>query len=356
MAKVRGKTKRAAPKRTSKKKQDLSLQVVKLLSSMAILVILVLGVGLLADLYLNRPSGRTSAAIRPSSPPAGPQRQTPPPRKAPAKRPEASAAQPKSRPVYEVPVKDEPPIKPLVPLPQLPGTRKPLVAIIIDDIGYDRPMAEALMGLDVPLTLSMLPHGTFSRAIVNQARAQGLEIMLHLPMEPHEYPDVKPGPGALLSEMEPDALIAQLNEDIDLFPGLKGVNNHMGSRISTSAEQMRQIFTILKKRGLYYIDSRTTASTVAEPSARLLQLPFAERDIFLDHVESEAFVRAQLQRLIQRAQQQGYAIAIGHPHDVTYQVLKEFLPTLTSAVTIVPASMVVNEVMLAAAAKSQATR
>lgn len=355
MAKQRGKTKRGRKKRSSKG-PDLSLQIVKIISSLAILLILVLGAGLLADLYLNRPTEKSSAAIRPQSRYPVPGKAALPVKSPKNRKPSTQAAVPSELPVYEVPTRGIPPVKPLVPLPQLPGQRPPLVAIVIDDIGYDRHIAEKFIALDVPLTFSMLPHGTFSRAIVAQARSKGLEIMLHLPMEPAEYPNVKPGPGALMADMSPDALIARLNEDIDLFPGLKGVNNHMGSRISTSSEQMRQIFSILKRRGLYYIDSRTTADTVAAPSARLLQLPFAERDIFIDHFEDEAFIRSQLKRLIKRARQQGYAIGIAHPHEVTYRVLTEFLPTLKSSVAMVPASMIVDEVMLAEAAKSRASR
>jgi polysaccharide deacetylase 2 family uncharacterized protein YibQ len=156
--------------------------------------------------------------------------------------------------------------------------------------------------------------------------------------------------------MTPDELIAQLDKDIDRFSGIKGVNNHMGSRISTSSDQMRQIFSILKRRGLFYIDSRTTPKTVAAPSAHLLQLPFAERDIFIDHVEDAAFIRSQLHRLIQRARKQGYAIGIAHPHEITYRVLKEMLPQLKDQVALVPASRVVQQVTLAQAVKARAAR
>jgi polysaccharide deacetylase 2 family uncharacterized protein YibQ len=180
--------------------------------------------------------------------------------------------------------------------------------------------------------------------------------MLHLPMEPKEFPGVNPGPGALLNQMTPDEFIGQLKADIDRIPGLKGVNNHMGSAISTSPERMRQIFTILKKDGLYYIDSRTTAETVARPSAELLQIPFTERDIFIDHFENQRFIRKQLHKLIKRAQRQGYAVGIAHPHAVTCKVLADLLPGLKKSVQLVPASMVIDTVMLAQAGKTHAKR
>jgi polysaccharide deacetylase 2 family uncharacterized protein YibQ len=226
------------------------------------------------------------------------------------------------------------------------------VAIVIDDIGYDRQIATRMLSLDAPLTFSVLPHGPHSVQFASEARAKGHEIMLHLPMEPNEFPEINPGPGALLTQMSPDELIAQLNSNLDLIPGLKGVNNHMGSGISRSPERMRQIFSILKKRGLYYIDSRTTAETVARRSARLFKLPFAERDVFIDHVEDEKFIRSQLKLLIRRAQKQGYAIGIAHPHKVTHRVLADNLSLLKEKVALVPASMVVEAETQAQSAQS----
>jgi polysaccharide deacetylase 2 family uncharacterized protein YibQ len=215
------------------------------------------------------------------------------------------------------------------------------VAIIIDDVGYDRKTAEGFLALGVPLTFSVLPEGTFNKRIVDKALKNHVEIMLHQPMEPIDYPSVNPGPAALLSTMNPDELIAQLNANLDSLPQVKGVNNHMGSKLTASSEQMRQVFTILKKRDLFFVDSRTSADTLCRPSAALLRLPFAERDVFIDHVQTAAFIRQQLKRLIERAQQQGYAIGIAHPHPVTLEVLKEMLPELKSAVSLTVASEVV---------------
>lgn len=231
--------------------------------------------------------------------------------------------------------------------PPLPITRvKPvtdgvLVAIIIDDIGYDRKMADGFLALDIPMTFSVLPYGPFNSSIIAKAKAKGVELMLHLPMEPVNYPAVNPGPGALLSTMTPDQLISQLNTDLGKVSGIKGVNNHMGSTLTTSSHQMRQIFTILKKRDLFFVDSRTSAQSRCRASAELLQLPFAERDIFLDHERTPAFVRNQITLLIQRAKKQGYAIAIGHPHRVTLNVLREMLPELQKNVSLSYASQVV---------------
>ncbi|MEE4112313.1 MAG: divergent polysaccharide deacetylase family protein, partial [Desulfobacteraceae bacterium] len=120
-----------------------------------------------------------------------------------------------------------------------------------------------------------------------------------------------------------------------------GVNNHMGSKLTASSEKMRQIFTILKKRKLFFVDSRTSADTLCRPSAELLHLPFAERDVFIDHEQTRGFVKKQLKLLIKRAKRQGYAIGIAHPHPVTIAVLKEMLPELRKAVFLTHASQVV---------------
>lgn len=168
--------------------------------------------------------------------------------------------------------------------------------------------------------------------------------MLHLPMEPVEYPDVNPGPGTLLTSMTPDQLTRQLEKDLDAVPFIKGVNNHMGSKMTAESSQMYQIFSILKKRGLYFVDSRTTAETICKPSARLFQIPFAQRDVFLDHLVKVEFIRKQLKELVQIAQRNGYAVGIGHPHSLTYQVLREMLPDLQKKIRLVPASEIVHPV------------
>lgn len=307
----------------------MAAEAVKLFAGLAALILLVVLAAVLANYFLQRPAKQVRAAHHPVPP--GPA---------------------KAAPAYEVfPPKAEPSAKPLNGLPVLPGAQPPLVAIIFDDIGYDRQQTAQLLEIDAPITFSILPYGPYSQQLAAQARAKGHEIMLHLPMEPNEYPHVNPGPGALLAQMPTDEMIAQLETNLAQIPGLKGVNNHMGSAMSQSPERMRQIFSILKKRGLYYVDSRTTAETVARPSAQLLQLPFAERDIFIDHFEDSAFIEGQLKKLIKRAQRQGYAVGIAHPHAVTLTVLKQFLPQLKASVQLVPASMVIESVMLAQAGK-----
>ncbi|MCK7503137.1 MAG: divergent polysaccharide deacetylase family protein [Desulfobacterales bacterium] len=155
--------------------------------------------------------------------------------------------------------------------------------------------------------------------------------MLHLPMEPVEYPEINPGPGTLLAAMPPDELLRVLEEDLRAVPHIRGVNNHMGSRLTARSEQLYQVFSVLKRRGLYFVDSRTTDETVCRPSARLFELPFAQRDVFLDHVHEPAAIRRQLRELVRIARLKGEAVAIGHPHPTTLAVLREEAPRAAPA-------------------------
>lgn len=244
---------------------------------------------------------------------------------------------------YEIFPEEKPlPIEP-PPIPPLPIPEKlPKVAIIIDDMGYDRNMAKKFLELDSAITFAILPFSPHQGELSAAAQQKGLETMLHLPMEPIEYPTIKPGPGALLTTMTPDELINQLKKNLRSVPGVKGVNNHMGSRMTEVSAQLYQIFSLLKKEGFFFIDSRTTPASLCRPSARLLRLPFAERNVFLDHVQTEESVKKQLRQLVTIAIQKGEAIGIGHPHEATYRVLRELLPEIQKKVKLVPASEVVH--------------
>jgi len=246
-------------------------------------------------------------------------------------------------PRFEIyPEKDVPPHKPIPkPVPAIPK-ELPKIAIIIDDIGYDKEIVEKLLGLDAVFTFSILPYSPFQKSIARSVHSKGFDVMLHLPMEPNEYPMVNPGPGALLTSMSPDQLIKQLDKDLDSVPFIQGVNNHMGSKMTTVSIQLYQIFSVLKKRKLFFIDSRTTTETLCKPSAQLLQVPFAQKDVFLDHIQEPDFIRKQIYRLIHIANSHGEAIGIAHPHDVTYDVLREVLPELKKKAILVRASDLVH--------------
>ncbi len=224
----------------------------------------------------------------------------------------------------------------------IPRQRKPRIAIIIDDLGYDSSMARNFLNLNQNITLAILPHSPLQRKIATQAHQKGIEVMLHLPMEPVEYPAIKPGPGALLSSMTTDQMLSQLEENIDAVPFISGVNNHMGSKITAISTRMYQVFSILKKKDLYFVDSRTTKDTLCRSSARLLKIKFAERDIFLDDIREPNAIRRQINKLIRKACTNGEAVGIAHPYKVTYTILQEELSNIQKKARLVPVSAVVH--------------
>jgi len=212
--------------------------------------------------------------------------------------------------------KAPPPPQPVVPPPPLARA-----AIVIDDLGQDLQMAERFLAVPLPLTYSILPFQPHSREIAHLARYHQREVLLHLPMEPKGFPKTRPGPGALLVSMSKSALRQTLREALDATPFVAGVNNHMGSRFTEHAELMGVLFAELRQRDLYFLDSYTSEKSVCTALASRHRVPFLRRQVFLDHENSEAFVRAQIRALIRKARVEGSAVAIGHPREATLKAL-----------------------------------
>ena len=318
MPSKRTKKKPAPPKRKNTKKNNRSRQFLKIPVGLIILTVLVLIAGILINhmLVKRRPlallgnEGGNARAYIPT-------------------------------PQFEIyPLKDIPRPKPEKVTTLTPENSLPRVAIILDDIGYDREIVTKFLSLNLPLTLSMLPKSPYASSILANAQEHNVEIMLHQPMEPFEYPRANPGPGALLSSMSPDKLVQQFIQNLDEMPFVSGVNNHMGSKMTANAAQMRQLFTVMKQRNLYFIDSRTTEKTICRDSANLLQLPFGERDIFIDHFQDNEFIKKQLFQLVRIAEKHGIAIGIAHPYRRTYKILRNMMADMKEKVQFVPVSEV----------------
>jgi hypothetical protein len=216
---------------------------------------------------------------------------------------------------------------------------RPKIAIVIDDLGKENHISQELLHWDVPLTLSVLPFTPHAKSIALEAQRRGKEVILHLPMEPHGYPKIQPGEGALLQEMDEERLLRQLSKDIEAIPNIKGVSNHMGSRLMEDPEKMKIILSELKRREFFFLDSRTTPQTVGLQTAKSLGLRATERTIFLDNSPNEDDVRKQLEQLIHLSLSKGKAIGIGHPHPSTIKSLKEMIPKMQEqGIEIVPLS------------------
>ncbi len=229
----------------------------------------------------------------------------------------------------------------------LPSSQKmglhPRIAIVIDDLGGENKISQELLRWDLPITFSILPFAPFSKTLAREAHRKGKEIILHLPMEPHGYPQVRPGEGVLLEEMDESSFLRQLSKDIEAVPYIKGVSNHMGSRLMEDPEKMKIVFSELKRRGLFFLDSRTTPQTIGLQVAQSVGLKATERNIFIDNSLAEEDIKRQLEQLIQLSISQGRAVGIGHPHPSTVKFLKEIIPKMKErGIEVVPLSAVMD--------------
>ncbi len=204
-------------------------------------------------------------------------------------------------------------------------------AIVIDDVGNDVEAARKLIALDYPLTFSVLPYVRYTEVSAREAHLRGHEVMLHLPMEPEPNGHVSPGKGAILVGMNAAEVRRAVEDDLDAVPFVAGVNNHMGSRATQDAPLMAEVMKTLAGRHLYFIDSRTTAASMALKEARLEHLPAFYRTVFLDDTESVPYTLDQLREFRHTVEQEGVALAIGHPHATTITALEEFLPEFERA-------------------------
>jgi uncharacterized protein len=206
-----------------------------------------------------------------------------------------------------------------------PTPAGPRLAIILDDLGQDYAAAEAIFALPYPLTISVLPNNPHSVEIAEEARRRGYEVMLHLPMESVSQRHAES------KELRPSMSQRQVTALVDGFiaavPGVTGVNNHQGSESTSNTPLMNELMRVLHEHKLFYIDSRTTAATVAFDAARHAGVPTAYRNVpFLDDVAEVSAVARQLRLALHEAREKNDAIAIGHPHPATLKALREVLP------------------------------
>jgi polysaccharide deacetylase 2 family uncharacterized protein YibQ len=217
----------------------------------------------------------------------------------------------------------------------------PRLAIIIDDCGQWPVTERGFIALPVALTLSVLPHVRYGSEIAHDAQAAGKGVMLHLPMEP--LSGIDPGPGRITTSMDDAAITAQVRDDIASVPLATGVNNHEGSRATADDRVMRDVAEVLATDHLFFIDSLTTGSSVAERDAHAAGIATASRDVFLDNVADVDATEAQLRRAAQVAKAHGSAIAIGHPRPTTLTAVRALLPELQrEGITLVFASDLVH--------------
>lgn len=225
----------------------------------------------------------------------------------------------------------EPPGPQAIEEPALPKPPLPKVAIVIDDMGQDMGRLKDLFAVGGPVTVAVIPHLRFSKEVALQAHSRGWDVILHLPMEPKDIKENDPGEGALFTAMTPADVKAVMEKDLKSVPNAIGVNNHMGSRFTEDERLMRAVLELAGKKGLIFLDSRTSSNSVGGRLARELGVASAERNVFLDNTRDVSYIKGQISELMGIARKKGKAIGIGHPYPETIAALKESVPVLDEA-------------------------
>ncbi len=220
------------------------------------------------------------------------------------------------------------------PLPHVPKQARPRpsgpgsVAIIIDDMGTSVQEARELLAIGLPITFSVIPGLAKDRAVSELVHKQGGRVMLHIPMEPQGYPQQRLEKNGLLLSQSQGEIAERVRGYLQAVPHVVGANNHMGSRFTEDNEKMGVVLSILKERGLFFIDSRTSPKSVGLQLARQLGMEAGTRNVFLDNVQEVGAIKVQLEEAVRIARRKGGAIAIGHPHPATIRALRELMPEL----------------------------
>jgi polysaccharide deacetylase 2 family uncharacterized protein YibQ len=227
-----------------------------------------------------------------------------------------------------------------------------MVAIVIDDMGVDQRHSLEATALPGPLTLAYLPYARDVAAQAAAARRAGHELLVHVSMQPQSKTGLSgqaesggdPGPNALTVGLPPEEIRRRLDWALGQFSGYVGINNHMGSAFTANRAGMSVVIGELKRRGLLFLDSRTTPTSVGETLAAEAGLPHATRHVFLDNIQTPAEVRARLAEVERIAKSRGSAVAIGHPHQATLMALRDWLPGAAGrGLALVPLSAIVAQ-------------
>ena len=208
-------------------------------------------------------------------------------------------------------------------VPEEVSRKRPQVAIIMDDMGRNLAGFRNILALTLPVTPSILPQTSYATRGARILTGEEREFMIHLPMEPLNYPRANPGPDALLTSLDKDELRRLVRLYRERVPGAIGGNNHMGSRFTEDRQAMHVVLEELKDAGLFFVDSRTIGGSVAFDEARRMGMKTAQRNIFLDNEENTTYIGGQLRKMVSIAEEKGTVIAICHPYPETFRALRE---------------------------------
>jgi polysaccharide deacetylase 2 family uncharacterized protein YibQ len=201
----------------------------------------------------------------------------------------------------------------------------PRMAIIVDDLGSRRDVFDLVREIGRPLAVGVLPDLPLSAWIAAEASRMGLEVLLDLPMEPYRFPELDPGPGALMMAMAPETLGRMVAKHLAAMPSAVGATNHMGSRMTEDRGRMRAALEPLAERHLIFVDALTSNHSVAFEEARRLGLRVGRRQVVVDHSGGEAAERERWDEAGRLVMERGEAIVLAHGHPLTLRLLKEYV-------------------------------
>ncbi len=206
---------------------------------------------------------------------------------------------------------------------------KPKIAIIIDDLGHKKQAGEAVINLDIPLAVAVLPHTPHAIHLAEYARKNDVEVMLHLPMQP-SFDARLMTPDTLSINMDEDQFKQVVAASLQALPHVAGVNNHMGSLFTQLPEQMAWLMETLQENQspLFFVDSFTSERSIAHEVAETHAIPNTKRDVFLDRQLDREHMQAQFSKLKRIAEDHGQVVVIGHPFKETISLLKQHIPEL----------------------------
>ena len=228
-----------------------------------------------------------------------------------------------------------------VSAPVIIKASRPMVAIIIDDMGYKEKGGNELLKLNLPLSFAFLPFAPFTRSLVDQAYRKNHDILLHLPLEATD-PKWDPGPGALKTSMDAYTIKTQLHRNLNAVPHAIGINNHMGSYFTANPLAMKRLLVAVRDLDVFFLDSVTSAKSTGYKLAADMGIKTGRRNIFLDNEQSPKKIIKQLQALVKLAQKKGEAIGIGHPYPATITALQQYQHKLVTQVEVVGIKQLVH--------------
>lgn len=196
------------------------------------------------------------------------------------------------------------------------------IAIVIDDVGYNKKALHTALSIKRPVTYAVLPHLAYSQRLAATLSDAGYLIILHQPMEATKNLDT--GPGAIMMDMTEQQIRETLEANLQSIPQARGVNNHMGSAVTADATLVRVILGQVNRSGLFFLDS-VTGQTVCSTVAAEMGIPIYTRDVFLDNTHEKQYIDGQLNQLIDVAFNRGWAVGIGHFHPVTMETIHDKL-------------------------------